>query len=144
MPSNKLPGPDKINPRVIKYCLPVILAPLTDIINCSLASCTFPDVWKLAEVIPLLREGEHEVASNNWPLSLLAVFSKVCERVALDKCLSSHQSGNRKFDSTAWDNQYYGNQYYLSKTFDSVSHPILLHKLSCVGASPDTVKWFSS
>ena len=32
----------------------------------------------------------------------------------------------------------------LSKAFDSVSHPILLRKLSSVGASSQTVKWFDS
>jgi hypothetical protein len=35
MPSNKSPGPDKISMRIIKDCLPVILGPLTDIINNS-------------------------------------------------------------------------------------------------------------
>ncbi|CAB3999077.1 Hypothetical predicted protein [Paramuricea clavata] len=29
-----------------------------------------------------------------------------------------------------------------SKGFDSVSHSILLDKLSCIGASPEAVKWF--
>ena len=53
---SKSPDPDKINPRVINECLPVILAPLTDIMNCTHASCTFPDVWKLAAVIPLLKK----------------------------------------------------------------------------------------
>ena len=32
----------------------------------------------------------------------------------------------------------------LSKAFDSISHSILLKKLSYIGASQDTVKWFRS
>ena len=83
MPTNRSPGPDEISMRVIKDGLPVILGPLTTIINCSLATSTFPEAWKNAEIIPLLKEGNHEVASKNRPLSLLAVASKVCERVAL-------------------------------------------------------------
>ena len=38
IPTNKSPGPDKINMRVIKDYLPVILGPLTGIINCSLVT----------------------------------------------------------------------------------------------------------
>jgi hypothetical protein len=91
--------------RVIKDCLHVILEPLTSIINRSLTTSEFPDAWKIAELIPLLKEGDHEVPSNNRPLSLLNVASKVCERVVLDQfsCylmennrLSLRQSGNRK------------------------------------------------
>ena len=62
--------------RVMKDVLPVILGPLTDIINTSLTTFTFPDYWKEAEVIPLLKEGDHEQASNNSPLLLLKVRLK--------------------------------------------------------------------
>ena len=51
MPSNKSPGLDKISMRVIKDSLPVILGPLTDIVNSSFATSTFPEAWKIAEVI---------------------------------------------------------------------------------------------
>ena len=45
--------------RIIKDCLPVILGPLTDIIiNNSFTTSAFPESWKIAEIIPLLKEGD--------------------------------------------------------------------------------------
>ena len=108
LPLNKSPGPDKVNSRILKDCLPVILGPLTEIINCSILTSTFPAKWKEAEVIPILKDDDHEEAANNRPLSLLAVASKVCEKIILNqfntyliehKRLSSHQSGNKNAHS---------------------------------------------
>jgi hypothetical protein len=108
MPSNKSPGINKINMRVIKD-LPVILGPLTEVINCSLSTSTYPSTWKKVEVIPLLKDGDNEEASNNRRLSLLPIASKICEKVVLiqfnsyllrNDRLSSHQSGNKKHIST--------------------------------------------
>ena len=108
------------------------------------------------------------MASNNRPLSLLVVASKICERIVLNQFssylskhnrLSIHQSGNKKHHSTEtlnilvsdfmledMDKKMLSTLILLdwSKAFDSVSYPILLHKLSSVGASPDTLKWFKS
>ena len=62
-----------------------------------------------AEVIPILKDGDHEKAANNRPLSLLAVASKVLERIVLNQFsayltknnrLTSHQSGNKNAHST--------------------------------------------
>ena len=39
---------------------PVSCTEINDIINTSLTTSTFPDYWKEAEVIPLLKEGDHE------------------------------------------------------------------------------------
>ena len=105
LPMNKSSGPDKISARVLKDCLHVILGPLTDIINCSILTSKFPDNWKEAEMIPILKDGDHEKAANNRPLSLLAVASKVLKRIVLNQFsadltknnrLTSHQSGNKK------------------------------------------------
>ena len=109
MPFDKSRGPDKVNMRIIKDCLPVILGPWTDIINCSFATSTFSNSWKASEVKPLLKDGDHEESSINRPLSMLTVASKICEKVALQQfsnysqhngLLNKHQSGNRKYHST--------------------------------------------
>ena len=60
-------------------------------------------------IVPHLKDGDHEVPNNNWPISLLPVFSKEAEKIALiqfndfltkqDK-LSQHESGNCKNQST--------------------------------------------
>ena len=69
----------------MKDCLPVNLDPLTDVINCSFATSTFPNSCKASEVIPLLKDGDHEKPSNNRPLLMLAVASKICENVAFQQ-----------------------------------------------------------
>ena len=48
LPLNKSPGPDKVSVRILKDCLPVILGPLTEIINCSILTSTSPAKWKEA------------------------------------------------------------------------------------------------
>ena len=108
MPSNKSPGIDLISMQVLKRLkdsLPIILPALTDIINCSLTTSIFPDAWKKSALILLQKEGDHEIASNNSPLSLLVVASKVCEKIALNQFseylttrrkLTPNQSGNKK------------------------------------------------
>ena len=108
-PSHKAPGCDKVPIQIIKDALPCILPLLTDILNHSLLSPVFPQDWKISEIIPLLKEGDHEVANNKGPISLLPAASKVCERVALihftqfmkaKKHLTEHQSINKAMHST--------------------------------------------
>ena len=84
MPDNKAPGIDKITIRVNNDCLPVIAPWITSIINNSFTNNIFPTAWKIAEVIPLHKDGDHEQPNNNRPISLLPVLSKICERIALD------------------------------------------------------------
>ena len=82
LPTNKAAGPDKLPIRVIKDSLPVISSTITSLINCSFTNNTFPDDWKIAEVIPIPKLGDKEIACNNRPISLLPAMSKICERLA--------------------------------------------------------------
>ena len=70
-PLEKAPGPDKISLKVTKDCLPVILKPLSSIINATFTSQVYPSLWKKAEIVPIPK------ASNNRPISLLPILSKV-------------------------------------------------------------------
>ena len=158
MPGNKSPGADKIPIKILKECLPNISAMMTDIINHSFAASTFPENWKLAEVVPHLKENDHEFASNNRPISLIQSTSKICERIALDQLmnylddndlLTSHQSGNKNNHSTETLNIHVSDSILngidckkitilvlldLSKAFDSINHDLLLGKLERKGA----------
>ena len=168
MPNNKSPGYDKVPVSVIKDCLPSILPTITSLINCSFEKSVFPCAWKKAEVVPHLKEGDHEEANNNRPISLLPVLSKVVERLALDqyftflnekKRLTCHQSGNRKHHSTETLNLMVTDHILkaiddkkvtamvlldLSKAFDSICHSRLLDKMRSVGTSGSALEWFKS
>ena len=82
LPSNKTPGLDKVTARVLKDSLPMTLSAITNLVNTSFSSSTFAQVWKSAEVIPILKSGDSDEPSNTRPISLLPIMSKVCERSA--------------------------------------------------------------
>ena len=166
--NNKAPGTDKIPSRVIKESAPVIIPSITSIINSSFNCGVFPSVWKTAEVCPIPKDGDHEVASNNRPISLLPIISKVCENIALDQLtsyltekqrLASNQNGNKKWHPTetslisttdailqAIAQTKATAVVYLdmSKAFDSIKHEILITKLKNTGLSSSALTWFCS
>ena len=168
MPANKAPGFDKVPISVIKDCLEHILPTLTDLINNSFSSSVFPRAWKKGEVVPHLKEGDHEEANNNRPISLLPVLSKVAERIAMRQFndylmshnrLTTHQSGNRSLHSTETLSLLVTDNIFraidsgqitamvlidLSKAFDSLCHSTLLSKLRLLGTSEKALLWFKS
>ena len=168
MPANNAPGFDKVPISVVEDCLEHILPTPTDLMNHSFSSFVFPRAWRKGEVVPHPKEGDHEVANNNRPVSLLPVFSKVAERIAmrqfndyltLHNRLTRHQSGNRSLHSTetlsllvtddifrAMDSRQITAMVLidLSKAFDSLCHSTLLSKLQLLGTSEKALLWFKS
>ena len=49
-------------------------------------------------MIPILKDGDHEEAANNRPSSLLAVASKVSEKIILNQ-LNAYLVGNKRLIS---------------------------------------------
>ena len=116
LPSNKAAGPDKVTAEVLKDSLPITIAEITNLVNSSFSSNKFAQVWKLAEVIPILKSGDPVKPSNTRPICLLPVLSKVCERAAhsqfvdfLDQNekISKLLSGNRRFHTTETTQLYF-------------------------------------
>ena len=81
LPSNKAPGYDKVTARVLKDSSPVTVPIITDLINGSFSHNTFPNAWKMAELIPIQKSGDYEDPANTRPVSLLPIVSslrKIC------------------------------------------------------------------
>lgn len=168
IPSNKAPGCDKVNAKILKDSSPVIAPIITSLINDSFSLGSFPLQWKKAEIVPIIKSGDSEEPANTRPISLLPILSKVCERAAhsqLVNFLDSNniiyqmQSGNRKFHSTETSLLYFTDELLnnmdhrkmsvivlldMSKAFDSIRHDLMLRKLRNVGLSEIACTWFES
>ena len=168
LPSTKTPGLDKVTARVLKDSLPMTLSAITNLVNTSFSSSTFAQVWKSAEVIPILKSGDSDEPSNTRPISLLPIMSKVCERSAHSQVVkfldqngknSRLQSGNRRFHSTETTLLYFADEILknmddkkvsmivlldMSKAFDSIRHDPMLSKLHNIGMSSGACSWFRS
>ena len=162
-------GVDHISNNFLKQIIHVIKLPLCQIFNMSLNAGMFPNLMKLAKVLPLFKSGDPTIADNYRPILLLPVISKVLEKVVY-QCIVSHvedknivydrQFGFRKRHSTvdaivnftgevlqtfdSPDNKVIALFVDLKKAFDTVSHEILLGKLKKMGIDGIELKWLKS
>ncbi len=100
---SKAPGFDAMPPKLIRMGADVLCRPMTWLINQSIATSTFPDLLKCAEVSPIFKKGSTLDMKNYRPVSVLPCLSKIYEKVLKDQMstflepvLSPHMSGFRK------------------------------------------------
>lgn len=162
------PGCDDIPVNLIKNNIDILLTPLCHIINCSFRTGIFPDLFKLAKVIPLHKSGSKVDLNNYRPISLLSIFSKVIEKcfkkqltnyIKTNNLLTEFQFGFR--DDCNSENCFYrlsdflrvginNNKYILllfvdlTKAFDSIDRSILMRKLYKYGIAGIAHSWINS
>ena len=162
---------DPISSKLLIESLDSILHYLTDLFSFSLVSGFFPQCSKLALVVPFLKKGclDHNDLNNYWPVSKLCFIANILEKLILCQVftyLNSHnlyntcQSAYRQGHSTETALLKVVNDLFLShnkdnisvlalldfsSVFDTIDHPILVHRLHADFGLPDTVlQWFSS
>ena len=78
--NNKATDHDGISVRVIKEILPAFVSRLCDILNLSITTDEFPEEWKIAQVIPLHKEGVRNDINKYRLISILPTLSKILEK----------------------------------------------------------------
>lgn len=127
--NNKSPGDDGINNLFVKNLSKKSIIHLTKIVNHILIYGYFPDLWKKAKIIVLLKPGKNPALPSSYrPISLLNSLAKVTERIIKTRLtkfiecnhiLSNYQHGFRTQHSTVSQ---------LARVIDTISHNYNLRK----------------
>lgn len=157
-----------INVKIVKTIANLIIYPMTNLINSCIGKDVFPNILKLAKVIPIYKKGSSDEISNYRPISLVPIFSKIFEALLKmqitdyfesNDLFSKCQFGFRKNLSTTLainelvqvinngfeDGLYvHANFHDLTKAFDCVQHDLLLTKLDRYNFSPKSINLMSS
>ena len=164
----KSSGVADVSSRLLKDGFIALIEQLTFILNLSLKTGVFPDVWKVARVRPIPKTGDLTNVNNIRPISLTALPGKLLERyihtnlvyfLEENKLLCKNQGGFRKKRSTtqtvyhlvndianAKNNSKLSLAVYLdlAKAFDCINHDFLLRKLHMIGIRGMYLNWLKS
>ena len=166
--NSKSCGLDSIDTFTLKLAAPYITPALTHIVNLSIATQTFPTMWKTAKVIPLYKKDDPLSPKNYRPVAILPIISKILEKsvfmqviqyMETNQLLHPNHHGFRSYHTTttgliqlydSWVEAIERKEFAgvcfldLSAAFDIVDHPLLLQKLGLYGFSDTSLQWVNS
>ena len=67
--------------KVIKIAKKEIAKPITNCINSSISTCTFPVELKIADIVPVFKKEDQNDKTSYIPIGLLHLISKILEKV---------------------------------------------------------------
>ena len=105
LPSNTSSGVDGISPILLKHIKHEISKPVTLILNQCLTMGIFPDILKIAKMVPIYKSNDENIFHNYRPISILPALSKVFEKIISNQTYAY-------FDD---HNMFFGNQYGFRK-----------------------------
>ena len=85
---------DSLSSMILKHALLALIPQLNFLLNLSLKSGKFPQIWKQAVVIPLAKEGDTSNVGNYRPISLLPLPGKILEKIVHDRLMSFLEANN--------------------------------------------------
>ena len=78
--ASKSIGPSSLPTKIMKQLNDIIASPLAELINKSFQSGIFPDIFKIAKVIPIFKSESRVLCNNYRPISFLS-NSKLIEKL---------------------------------------------------------------
>lgn len=142
---------------ILKHTIDLIISPLCNLINGSIAQGNFPSILKNTIIVPVYKKGDKNDPNNFRPIALTPIISQAFEYVLLQqlstyfrtrKLLNDCQYGFRAGFGTIDAVEKVASEIYsnmdqrmitsatlidLSKAFDTLSHTLLIRKLYLYG-----------
>ena len=165
---NRSSGIDYIDGYSVKLAAPLIEDVLLHLVNLTIGSSKYPQLWKINKVSPHFKKGDKMLGENWRPVTDIVFVSKLAEAAVLDQVTKYFQEkilwhpnhhGFRPSHSTAtaisqlydiWIRNAEKKELTatllldLSAAFDIVDHVILIEKLRLYNFSLEAIQWFKS